>query len=203
MSDYVSAPVGAPAGCFNTSKMKVLIRGGTSDSSEKIFDDFMTVSAGDLTFMVPNNSLDADPALRDIYFHNESKTIITIKFSWSKTSSGEHKMMQSGSSSTVTELLIRVEVKNPCQLSSSFIKSTVGTATHLVKDTLNSYEWIALGGISSLTRICGPITSDTSITQVVDTNNAGIILWGIPVVNETSIIVQTKSEADLTLSNEG
>ena len=112
-------------------------------------------------------------------------------------------MMQSGSSSTVTELLIRVEVKNPCQLSSSFIKSAVGTATHLLKDTLNSYEWIALGGISSLTRICGPITSDTSITQVVDTNNAGIILWGIPVVNETSIIVQTKSEADLTLSNEG
>ena len=73
-------------------------------------------------------------------------------------------MMQRGDSLIVTELFIRVEVNNPCQLSSSFIQSAAGTATHLLKDTLNSYEWMDLGDTSSLTRICGPVTSDTSLT---------------------------------------
>ena len=82
MSDYVSAPVGAFPGCFDTSKMKVLIQGGSSDRSEKIFDDFMSVSGGDLTVPVPNDSLDADPALRDTYFQGTAKISISIKFQW-------------------------------------------------------------------------------------------------------------------------
>ena len=50
MSDYVSAPVDAPAACFDITKMKALFFEG-SDGDKKIFNDFMTVKAGDLTFI--------------------------------------------------------------------------------------------------------------------------------------------------------
>ena len=72
-----------------------------------------------------------------------------------------------------------------------------------MRDTLNSYEWTDFGSTSSLTHICGPIISDNSFTEVVDTFNAGIVIEGSPEVGDTSIIVKTKALAELTLSNKG
>ena len=105
MSDYVSAPVGAPTACFDIKNMKALFFEG-SDGDKKIFNDFMTVKEGDLTFIEPNSSLDADPALRDTYFGSESKSIVTIKFVWKNPEGISLKMSQSGK--TVTRVQISV-----------------------------------------------------------------------------------------------
>ena len=68
MTDYVTAPVGEPAGCFDTGLMYVRAQPGGSAMQTTIFSKLMTKNAGDLTFMVPNEKLDADPAIRDDFF---------------------------------------------------------------------------------------------------------------------------------------
>ena len=91
---------------------------------------------------------------------------------------------------------------NPCQLSSSFLQSVAAeTAVHHLNKPLYNYEWIDLESISSLTRICGPIDTDDGFTEVVDTDNSGIIMKGSPVVTDASITVTTLATKGLTRSN--
>ena len=70
-----------------------------------------------------------------------------------------------------------------------------------MKDTLYIYEWTDLDSTSSLTRICGPIATDDGYTEVVDTDNSGIVMKGGPVVAEASIFVTTLATNGLTMSN--
>ena len=91
---------------------------------------------------------------------------------------------------------------NPCQLSSSFLQSVVAeTAVHHLKDSLYIYELTDLESLSSLTRICGPIATDDGFTEVVDTDNSGIIMKGSRVVTDASITVTTLATKGLTRSN--